>query len=121
MVQNPYQKFMRQTVTTMTPGELLLALYDKAIVELNRAIIFIEDKNIPKAHNSITRVSDIVEALDGSLKVKYEITEHLATLYQYLREQLLKANIKKDTEILKELLPYFQELRNAFAEASRTA
>lgn len=119
MVQNPYQKFMQRTVTTMTPTELLLALFDKAIVELNRAIIFIEDKNIPKAHSSIRRVSDIVDALDGSLKIKYEITEHLARLYQYFRDRLLQANIKKDTEILKELIPFFKELRETFAEASK--
>ena len=67
MMQNPYQKYMNQVVTTMTPAQLLIALYDKAITELNKAILYIEDKNIPKAHNSIVRVSEIVDALDASL------------------------------------------------------
>lgn len=117
MIQNPYQKYMQRTVNTMTRGELLLALFDKAIVELNRAIIFIEDNNIPKAHASITRAADIVEALDGSLKLKYEITDSLAAMYQFFRERLIKANTKKDPEIIKELIPFFQELRDTFAEA----
>lgn len=121
MVQNPYQKFMQRSVTTMTPAELLLALYDKSIVELNRAIIFIEDKDMAKAHNSIRRVSDIVDALDGSLKVKYEITDYLAALYQYFREQLLEANTKKSIDIIRDLIPFFEELRETFAEASRIA
>lgn len=120
MLQNPYQKYMNQVVTTMTPAQLLIALYDKAITELNKSIIFIEDKNIPKAHNSITRVIDIVDALDASLKEKYEISGNLAALYQFFREELVKANVKKDKEIIKSLIPFFQELRDAFFEASKS-
>lgn len=119
MVPNPYQKFMNQVVTTMTPAQLLLALYSKAITELQKAIIFIEDKNIAKAHNSIIRVIDIVDALDSSLKENYEITENLVALYQFFREQLTQANIKKDKAILESLIPLFQELHDAFEQASK--
>lgn len=119
MMQNPYQKYMNQVVTTMTPAQLLIALYDKAITELNKAILYIEDKNIPKAHNSIVRVSEIVDALDASLKEKYEISDNLAALYEFFREQLVQANIKKDPEILKALIPFFQDLHDSFEEASK--
>lgn len=119
MVPNPYQKFMNQVVTTMTPAQLLLALYDKAITELQKAIIYIEDKDIVRAHNSIIRVFDIVDALDSSLKEDYEITDNLAALYQYFREQLTKANVKKDKEILESLIPFFKELHDAFEQASK--
>ena len=40
VLQNPYQKYMQQNVTTMTPGQLVVALYDKAITELNKAILW---------------------------------------------------------------------------------
>lgn len=119
MMQNPYQKYMNHVVTTMTPAQLLIALYDKAITELNKAILYIEDKNIPKAHNSIVRVSEIVDALDASLKEKYEISDNLAALYEFFREQLVQANIKKDPEILKSLIPFFQDLHDSFEEASK--
>lgn len=120
MQQNPYQKFMQQTVTTMTPGQLVVALYDKAITELNKAVYYIEEEpSIPKAHNSIIRVLDIVDTLDAHLKEKYEISKSLASMYQYFRENLTRANVKKDAKILKELIPFFQEIRDAFAEASK--
>lgn len=120
MQQNPYQKFMQQTVTTMTPGQLVVALYDKAITELNKAVYYIEEEpSIPKTHNSIIRVLDIVDTLDSHLKEKYEISKSLAAMYQYFRESLTKANVKKDASILKELIPFFQEIRDAFAEASK--
>jgi len=37
MVQNPYQKYQQQSVMTMTPGEMLLKLYDGTITQLNAA------------------------------------------------------------------------------------
>ncbi len=120
MQQNPYQKFMQQSVTTMTPGQLVVALYDKAITELNKAVYFIEEEpSIPKAHNSIMRVVDIVDTLESHLKEKYEISQTLADMYQYFRETLIKANVKKDAKLLKELIPFFTEIRNAFAEAAK--
>ena len=120
MQLNPYQKYMQQNVTTMTPGQLVVALYDKAIIELNKAVYYIEEEpSIPKAHNSIMRVADIVDALDSHLKEKYEISQTLASMYQYFRETLTKANVKKDAELLKGLIPFFQEIRDAFAEASK--
>lgn len=120
MQLNPYQKYMQQNVTTMTPGQLVVALYDKAIIELNKAVYYIEEEpSIPKAHNAIMRVADIVDALDSHLKEKYEISQTLASMYQYFRETLTKANVKKDAELLKGLIPFFQEIRDAFAEASK--
>ncbi|MCH5192569.1 MAG: flagellar export chaperone FliS [Oscillospiraceae bacterium] len=120
MQLNPYQKYMQQNVTTMTPGQLVVALYDKAIIELNKAVYYIEEEpSIPKAHNSIIRVADIVDALDSHLKEKYEISQTLAEMYQYFRETLIKANVKKDAELLKSLIPFFQEIRDAFAEAAK--
>lgn len=120
MQQNPYQKFMQQSVTTMTPGQLVVALYDKAITELNKAVYFIEEEpSIPKAHNSIMRVVDIVDTLESHLKEKYEISKSLANMYQYFRRTLVRANVKKDADILRELIPFFTEIRNAFAEASK--
>ena len=120
MQLNPYQKYMQQNVTTMTPGQLVVALYDKAIIELNKAVYYIEEEpSIPLAHNSIIRVADIVDALDSHLKEKYEISQTLATMYQYFRETLIKANVKKDAELLKALIPFFQEIRDAFAEAAK--
>ena len=49
----------------------------------------------------------------------YEISDNLAALYVFFREQLVQANIKKDPEILKSLIPFFQDLHDSFEEASK--
>jgi flagellar protein FliS len=110
---------MQQAGETMTPAERTAAVYDKCITELNKAIYYIDNKDIPNAHNSILKVQNIVEYLDAHLVAKYEISESFAQLYAFLRKKLINANIKKDTELIKEMLPYFQNLKNSFTEMSK--
>lgn len=116
MQANPYQKFMQQSVSTMTPVQLLVALFEKSEQELKKAIYYIDNNDIENANNSITKVQDIVSLLDGSLKMKYEVSDNLSALYGYFKERLIAANIKKDVEIIKELLPFFTELKETFGE-----
>ena len=119
MQANPYQQFMQQSVSTMTSLQLIVALYDKSEQELKKAIYFVENKQIENANNSIKKVQDIVQLLNGSLKMKYEVSDSLSSLYQFFEERLIEANIKKDTEILRELIPFFNELKEAFSEISK--
>lgn len=119
MAGNPYQQFMKQSVSTMTPVQLLVALYEKAEQELNKAVYYIEKNDIEKANNSINKVEDIISMLDGSLKMKYEISNNLTALYTYFKERLIEANIKKDAEIIKEIIPFMTELKLTFTEVSR--
>lgn len=118
-MSNPYQKYMEQSVSTMTPVQLVVKLYEKAETELKKAVIYIEKNNFEGANNSISRVQSIVDSLDGSLKIKYEISDNLTALYSFLRERLVQANIKKDTDIINEIIPFFTDLKEAFTEVSR--
>ena len=110
---------MQQSVSTMTPAQMLIALYDKAVTELKKSIIYIDEKDYSAVNKSISKVEDIVDMLDSNLKVKYEISNNLAAIYDYLRRSLVQANIKKDKELIESLIPFFEELRDAYKEISR--
>ena len=118
-MMNPYQQYKQQSITTMSPAQMLIALYDKAEQETNKAIYYIDNNQTEKASNSIMKVQDIVAYLESSLKMQYEIAENLSALYQFFFDQLLKANVTKDTEILKSLLPFFADLKDAFTQINR--
>ena len=45
MPVNPYQKYQQQSVMTMTPGEMLLKLYDEVITQLNAVRQFNVEKD----------------------------------------------------------------------------
>ena len=119
-MQNPsYKKYMQKAGETMTPAERTAAVYDKCVTELNKAIYYIDNNDIPNAHNSIVKVQNIVEYLDAHLVEKYEISENFAALYEFLRQKLVVINIKKDPQRIRDVLPYFQNLRDSFTEMSR--
>lgn len=118
-MNNAYKKYMEQSVMTMSPSQAIIALYEKAALECNKAIYYIENKDIPKATNSIYKVQDIVAGLDSILKTDYEVGENLAKLYDFFMDQLIKANVEKNTEILKKLAEYFNDLKESFIQITR--
>lgn len=119
MQGNPYQRYMQQTVSTMTPVQLLVALYDKAEQELKKAAYYIDNKDYAGSNKSLTRVQEIVSTLDASLKMKYDVSNSLTALYSYFQERLVQANIKKDKAIIDELLPFFAELKESFTDVTK--
>ena len=52
---NAYAKYKEQSVTTATPEELTLMLYNGCIKFINLAEVFIDDKNIEK-NKFITKI-----------------------------------------------------------------
>lgn len=116
MITNGYQKFMQQSVNTMTPTQLVVALLEKAENELQKSLYYIERKQYELTNKSLTKVQDIVIMLESSLKMKYEISDGLSSIYEYLRTRIIYANIHKDAETIKEVMPFFSELKETFEE-----
>ena len=52
-----YDQYRKTAVETVSPGKLLLMLYDGAIKNLNNAITAINNKNLNGAHNDIIKTS----------------------------------------------------------------
>ncbi len=117
---NPYQNYKEQSIMTMTSGELLLVLYDECIKSLNFAVYYIDEENKPEeCEKLIKKTQRIIHYLDGILDYKYEISTNLHMLYDYFIRTLVKANVRKKSEVLKPLIPMIEELRNAFAQADK--
>lgn len=119
MAQNPYQKYQQQSVMTMTPGEMLLKLYDEVITQLNAARQFNEEKDIQKANAAFQKAQKILRYLDQTLDPQYEISASLSALYDYFIRRLVDANLHKDNAPIDEVLPMIQELRDTFYQADK--
>lgn len=117
---NPYtQAYKKQSVTTMTPIEVVIKLYNECERQLHRAIDFIEKRNYEQAHNSLDASAEIVYALRSMLDMSVgEISQNLDSLYEFFYRQIVIADTKKDTAIITELIPQICELRDAFVQIS---
>jgi flagellar secretion chaperone FliS len=112
-----YQKYKAQSVGALTPGEQIVLLFEHAAVNLNKAIAFIEQKDISGAHNAIVRTQDIYQFLSEHLDMRIEISHNLFSLYQYIYDELVKANINKDAEIVKRMLAMTRSFRDTWKQA----
>lgn len=110
--------YKKQSITTMTPMEIVVKLYAETEKQLNRAVIFIDKKDYENANKALIKSQDCINALRSSLDMKIPMSKDLDSLYEYFNRQIVTANVKKDTALIKELLPQIAELRDAFAQIS---
>ncbi|SHK00975.1 flagellar export chaperone FliS [Tepidibacter formicigenes] len=118
---NPYAKYATQSINTATPEELTLKLYEGCIKFINLAMIGIDEKNIEKANTNIVKAQNIINELNITLDMNYEISKNLRQLYDYLHRRLIDANIKKDKVILEEVKEFVVEFRDTWKQAMALA
>lgn len=108
--------YKQNSVVTATPEELTLMLYDGAIKFMNISKYSIENKDLERAHTSLIRAQDIINELNYSLDMKYDISKEMRNLYDFISSNLVDANIKKDIVPLEEALVITHELRDTWKE-----
>jgi flagellar protein FliS len=104
---------------TSTPGELLLALYDGLFRFLNGAKLCIENKQLPRARELISKshaiISELTIALDHD--VAPELCAQLEGLYGFCIDRLQVASRKSDINAIDEVKRVLTPLREAWAIA----
>ena len=119
--QNPYDKYRNNVIFTASKEELTLMLYDGALKFCNQAIIAVENKDIARANEMIIRVENIIREFQLTLNRDYEISQYFDTMYSYIYERLLDANMKKDASILEEVRGLIRDLRDVWKDAMKLA
>ena len=66
------------------------------------------------------KVENIVRELRGSLNHKYPVAKDFEAVYKYVEQRLIEANIKKDKEILEEVLTHLRTMRDTWKEVMKT-
>lgn len=114
-----YAAYANSKIMTATPAELTLMLYEGAIKFCNIAIIGIEEKDIEKTHNNIKKVENIITEFQVTLDHKYPVADDFDNVYKYLKDRLLEANVKKDKDILEEVLGHLRTMRDTWKEVMK--
>jgi len=93
----------RQTaVKTANRGQILLMLYEGAIKNVKMATLAVERKDIASKGLYIGKAHDIINELTATLdfEIGGEIARNLERLYNFIVEQLVKANLESSKEPL---------------------
>lgn len=113
---NGYAAYANSKIMTASPAELTLMLYDGAIKFCNIAIVALEKNDIEKTHNNIMKTERIIIEFQASLDHRYPVAKDFDQVYTYLIKRLRDANIKKDVEILEEVLKHLRTMRDTWKE-----
>lgn len=121
MDRRGYQQYKQQSVNSMTPGELLLLLYDELVKRGTIASIALGKEDYPTFEAAIDRCVDIVNYLDETLDRQYPISKDLSRMYEYFTYQLGAIRIGRNKRELEQLRPMLAEMRDAFRTAEKNS
>jgi flagellar protein FliS len=105
----------------MTPGELLLLLYDELVKRGTIASIALDKADYPTFEAAIDRCVDIINYLDETLDRQYPISRDLGRMYEYFTYQLGAIKIGRNKRELEQLRPMLAEMRDAFHTAEKNS
>lgn len=114
-----YGRYRSDAVETMSPGRLVVALYDRLLLDLERAVGAIADDDVTASHSALVHAQEIVSELHDSLDVEiWSAGTHLAAIYQFLLAELVAANVEKDAARVVTCHELVQPLRDAWSQAA---
>lgn len=105
------------SVLAANPHKLILMLFDGALQAIATASLAMESKDIPTKGASISRAIEIItNGLRASLDADAggQLAEQLRSLYDYMADRLLYANLHNSRPALDEVAGLLRELRDAW-------
>lgn len=114
-----YSQYNNSKVSTASPAELTLMLYDGAIKFVNIAEGAIEKGDIAKAHENIMKVEKIIDYLRMTLDMQYPVSKDFENVYSYLSDRLIEANINKNLDIMKEVNEHLHTIRDTWQQVMK--
>ena len=113
---NPYNIYKQNSVNMASSQQLLLMLLDGSVKYTKIARMAILNKDIARAHKELVRVQDIFLELMITMDKNTKYMEDLYNIYDFIKNELAKANIKKDITIIDNTLPLIEEIRDMWYE-----
>lgn len=112
---------VESAVMSASQHQLVTLLFDGALSALVRARLFLQDGNIVKKGESLSKAINII---DNGLKQGLdegsddELTRNLASLYRYMVHRLLRANLDNDVGGIEEVEALLRNIADAWKEVA---
>jgi flagellar protein FliS len=113
--------YNRDAVLSASPARLLTMLYDRLLLDLQRAETAQVGEAWDTAAQHLLHAQEIVAQLTDSLKPElWEGGPGLLALYHFVTKGLIGANVYKDVTRTRECITLLEPLRKAWHEAAAT-
>ena len=114
-------RYLGDSVATASPQRIFVMLYDRLVLDLERAEMALDTGDRTEAAAQIQHAQDIVFELRESLRVDaWEGGPRLAALYSWMITELVQAGVKRDRNRVSACRQIAEPLRDAWRQAAAT-
>lgn len=118
-MSNPFIQYQKQSINTMSSGELVIKLFEEAYKNLLRASMLYKEEKPEEANIFTQKAKNIFNHLISILDFNVEISKNLYQLYTFFNQQIIAAEIKRKAEPIDEILPLIQDLKSTWTQAEK--
>ena len=119
---NARNAYVDNSVTTASPARLLVMLLERLVLDVERGLAAQQASDFAQAHQHLLHAQDIVVELESSLDVDLMPGgRELASLYEYLRNRLVLANVKRHPGVTRQALVIARHLCDTWRQAALAA
>lgn len=112
-------RYNDDAVLSAPPARLLTMLYDRLLLDLNRAQFAQENSNWEAASENLLHAQAIVTELSSTLKTDaWDGASGLLSIYQYTMDAMIGANVYRDVNRTKECIVLLEPLRQGWHDAA---
>lgn len=113
-------RYLDDTVATASPAKLLTMLYDRLVLDLQRAETEQRNGNRGAAGSHLLHAQDIVSELASTLDVSaWDGARQLLSVYTFLLTELIGANVAGDADRTAACRELVEPLRDAWHQAAQ--
>ncbi|NCB50671.1 MAG: flagellar export chaperone FliS [Clostridia bacterium] len=111
------QEYLKQSILTANPAELIVMLFDGCIKNLKLAQICLENqRDIAGAGFHLMKAQKIIMELVNCLDTGIEVSEQLIRIYDYLLYAIREMNAKKDLTLMPDVLEILTAFRDTWEQ-----
>jgi flagellar protein FliS len=110
-------------VTSRSPLELVVMLYDGALSALRQAHGAMSARDLAAKRGAVTKALQIVQHLQSSLNMEEgaDVAANLDTLYRDVITRIVEANVQGNPALLEEAIRLLEPVRDAWAAIAAPA
>ncbi len=119
MSQAAINQYVKNRMATATPAQLVAMLFDGAVAAMRRAADAEADGRRAEASEQLVKAQRIVTELRCSLNFEAggRVAQELDRIYEFVCQQLVNANLGRDSLLAMRCVELLVPLRNAWATA----
>lgn len=118
---NPYNLYEKNAIETLSKEDVLIKTYEEILSLLNITKMALEKGDIKTKAQNISKITNAITVLQASLDFEKgnEIAKNLNSLYDFILDELLKANIQNNIKHIDNIIDVLTPIYEGFVEAKK--